>query len=130
MQLVNMLFPGLPKSILERKPKKRKRKERKEKQWTGKGKGNGQVRYTICEYAFSWQSKKHTGKERKGKGQGKERTMLGKQRKGKGNGYGQVGMQFVNMPFPCRLRSILERKRKRKRKGKHFMNAPEAGPGQ
>ena len=38
MQLVNMLFPGFPKSILERKAKKRKRKERKAKQWTKKGK--------------------------------------------------------------------------------------------
>ena len=61
-------------------------------------------------------------KERKG-------PCQGKQRKGKGNGDRQVGMQFVNMPFPCRLRSILERKA-RKRKGTHFMNAPEAGPGQ
>ena len=67
MQFVNMLFPGLPKSILERKPKKRKRKESKAKQWTGKGKGKGQVRHAICEYAFSMPSKKHTGKESKEK---------------------------------------------------------------
>ena len=65
MQIANMLFPGLAKSIMERNAKKRKRKERKAKQWTKKGKGKGQVRYAICEYAFSWQSKKHIGKERK-----------------------------------------------------------------
>ena len=43
MQFVNMLFPCLPKSILERKAEKRKRKERKAKQLTKRGKGKGQV---------------------------------------------------------------------------------------
>ena len=80
MQFVNMLFPGLPKSILERTAEKRKRKERKAKQLTKRGKGKGQVRYAICEYAFSWQSKKHIGKERTRKGKDNVRESKGKEK--------------------------------------------------
>ena len=78
MQFVNMLFPGLPKSILERKTKKRTR-NRKATQRKGTGKGKGQVKYAICE-DFFFSGSLQSILQRKGTGQGKERTPSGKEK--------------------------------------------------
>ena len=55
--------------------------------------------------------------ERKGKEKDKERKgqCQGKQRKGNGHGNGQVGVQFVIMLFPCRVKAYWKGKQ---RKGK------------